>query len=131
MLIFILIIGIIIFILCKSNEQNLGDDYFYLPKYEAIDIGYKGGGIVYKSKEKYFFHDIKISGNVAEAKANKDFIIALQNKDTSYIKSLNYGTMNSNLYFIIRKKSEEIYEPYNKEEYLLKREELKVPKSLK
>ena len=38
----VLLCGILFFIF-RTDEQDLGDNYFYLPKYEAIDIGYPEG----------------------------------------------------------------------------------------
>ena len=130
-LVIILLCGVLFFV-SEGDEQDLGDNYFYMPKYEAMDVGYPGGGIVYKSPEKYFYKEIKITGNVAEAYANKDFIIASQNTDTSYIETMhsNVAKQGLMLYFIIEKKSDLIYGPYKKEEYLQKREELKVSKKL-
>ena len=127
----ILLCGVLFFVI-KSDEQDLGDNYFYLPKYEAIDLGYPGGGMVYKSSEKYLFKEIKITGNVAEAYSNKDFIIASQNTDTSYNKTMHSNVAKRKLtqYFIIEKKTDILFGPYNKEEYIKKREELGVPRGL-
>ena len=41
------------------DDQNLGNNYFYLPMYEAYDIGYEGS-IIYKSHKKLLFSDIII-----------------------------------------------------------------------
>ena len=70
----ILVLSVAIFIFIKQNDQDLGANYYYLPKYEAIDIGYPGGGIVYKSPQKGSFDEIIIHGNVIQAIANKQFI---------------------------------------------------------
>ena len=45
---------------CQWSDANLGDNYFYLNRDEAIDIGYPGGAIIYKATQKYNFSDIKI-----------------------------------------------------------------------
>ena len=31
------------------DNQELGEGYYYLPSYEAVDVGYPGGSVVYKS----------------------------------------------------------------------------------
>jgi hypothetical protein len=35
----------------KDNE-DLGDGYYYLPPYEALDIGFPEGAVIYKSSQK-------------------------------------------------------------------------------
>jgi len=127
----ILLLGILIFIL-RSDEQDLGDNYYYLPRYEAIDIGFPGGGIIYKSTQKNVFSNIKIYGNVINVNTNEDYIVAIQNADTSYIATTHStdAKKESLQYFIIQKKSDLVYGPYTKEKYLQKREELEVPKEL-
>jgi hypothetical protein len=131
--IFVILLSGVLFFIWGVDEQNLGDNYYYLPKYEAVDIGYPGGAIIYKSAQKNIFSDIKIHGNVISVDNNKDFIIAIQNADSSNIEKTNssIAEKNSLNYFIIVKKSNLIYGPFNKEEYLQKRDELRVPKELK
>lgn len=113
----------------KGNEQDLGDNYFYLPKYEAVDIGSPDGAIIYKSKERNVFTDIKIHRNVISVDKNKDFIIAIQQDDS--ITQPKVQDSKFLHYFIIAKQTDMVYGPFSKVEYLKKREELKIPHNLK
>ncbi|HET9058202.1 MAG TPA: DUF3997 domain-containing protein [Chitinophagaceae bacterium] len=128
----ILFLGILFFIIRRSDDQNLGDNYYYLPEYEAIDVGYPGGAIIYKSTQKYLFSNVKISGNIISVNTNKDYIIALQQKiDSVFDKtSSNITEKDSLKYFIIQKKADLLFGPYSKDEYIKKREELGIPKEL-
>ena len=121
--ILILFFVVIIILLWGNDEQNLGDDYYYLPDYEAIDVGYPGGPIIYKSQQKYLYSDIKLR-DVVDAISNSDFVIASQKKD-----SFNFEK-DSLQYYIIVKKTDSIYGPYDRGEYLQKREKLNIPKKL-
>jgi len=105
-----------------NDEQDLGDNYYFLPEYEAIDIGFPDGAVVYKAAQKNVFNDIKIQGNVVDARGNSDFIVVSQRKDSSNIDTLQY--------YIIAKKTDSIYGPYNTEGYLQNRKKLNVPKNL-
>lgn len=130
----ILIVSILIllYFIWNKSEQELGDSYYFLPKYEAIDIGYPGGAIVYKSSHKYVFSDIKITKDVICAKSNGDYIIAIQqtkshNRDRAQTDSMIDDSLK---YYIINKKLDKVYGPYSKDEYLEKRVALKIPKKL-
>jgi hypothetical protein len=113
----------------RGNEQDLGDNYFYLPKYEAVDIGYPDGAIIYKSTERNVFSDVKIHRNVISVDKNKDFIIAIQQDDSvTQPKAQDSKYLH---YFIIAKQTDMVYGPFSKIEYLKKREELKIPHNLK
>lgn len=122
----------ILFFIWRIDEQYLGEDYYYLPKYEAIDIGYPGGAVIYKSKQKNVFSDVKIHADVISVNNNKEFIIALQKIDSTNIEKTNPNILDKDslLYFIIVKKSDLVYGPFSKMEYLKKREELKISKKL-
>lgn len=125
-IIVLLIVCGVLFLITRTDEQTLGENYYYLPEYEAYDVGYPEGGIIYKSSERYLFSNIIIHGNVIRMNDNKGFIIAMQLKNDSTKIDKNELLH----YFIIEKKSDLIYGPYKKEEYLQKREELGVPKEL-
>jgi len=114
--------AIIVFVFMGNDEQDLGDNYYFLPEYEAIDIGFPDGAVVYKASQKNVFNDIKIQGNVVDARGNSDFIVVSQRKDSSNIDTLQY--------YIIAKKTDSIYGPYNTEGYLQNRKKLNVPKNL-
>lgn len=115
-----------------KSEQYLGDNYYYLPKYEALDIGYPGGSIIYKSDKKNVFVDVKIPNEVIMVNKNKEYIIAIQQDHSAHNTSMPTNILDSsNLnYFIINKHTDIVYGPYTKTEYLKKKSELKIPHSL-
>lgn len=122
--ILIISLAIILLIFWGDDDQYLGNDYYFLPEYEAIDIGFPDGAVIYKATQKNVFNDIKIQGNVVEAISDTYFIIATQIKNNTSFEN------DSLQYYIIVKKVDSIYGPYNKEEYLHKREKLNIPKKL-
>lgn len=74
-------IGIVFFITkTEKDTETLGDNYYYLSPYEAIDVGFPEGAIIYKSSQKNLFSDIKIQGEVISINYDKDFIVAVQQK---------------------------------------------------
>lgn len=105
----ILLVILVTFFLKLKNDESLGDSYYYLPKHEAIDIGFPEGAIIYKSSQKYVFNDIKISKEVVEVNFNENFILAVQltKNYTFKEKVLNY--------YIIEKKTDIVYGPFTKE----------------
>ena len=62
----------------ENDNQELGDNYYFLHDYEAVDIGFPDGAVIYKATQKNVFNNIKIHGNVVGANSNNDFIIAIQ-----------------------------------------------------
>ncbi|WP_187478094.1 hypothetical protein [Amniculibacterium sp. G2-70] len=108
-----IILGITIFIFWLGYEywdydEDLGDGYYFLPEYEAKDIGFPDGAIVYKSFDKNVFEDIKIPATVIEAKNTGDYIVAIQIPQNDTIRK----------YFVINKKTDEIIENLNRKEFL-------------
>lgn len=130
-IIVILLFGILFFI-WQIDEQDLGKDYYYLPKYKAIDIGYPGGAVIYKSAQKNVFNNVKVQGDIISINKNKEFIIAIQNIDSVNINKVKLNALDSNYlhYFIIVKKTDSVYGPFNYVEFLKKRKELKIPEEL-
>jgi hypothetical protein len=129
----LLLIGILFFV-TGDDEQILGDNYFYLPEYEAVDVGYPGGAIIYKSPQKNLFREIKIHNKVLSVAHNRDFILAIQQPMDSLLTKKESSNVSDNKvlnYFIIVKKSDSIYGPLSKPEYLQKRKELNIPEDLK
>jgi hypothetical protein len=121
----IILIAVIIYFLSGSDEQDLGDNYYFLPEYEAIDVGFPDGAIIYKAPEKYIFNDIIIHRDVTNAKSNADYIIATQKVDSLGVKEVSI------LYYIIEKNTELIYWPLNRQEFVEKRNELSIPERLR
>lgn len=103
-----IVYSIILALICFScNQRELGDDYYYLPKYEAIDIGYpEGEAIVYKSNQEYSFSDVKIRGDVLEVEADSKFIIA--KRDPLISNAINTGVVE---YYVILKETDSIIGP--------------------
>ena len=123
-LIMVLVLAIISFFILEIDEQDLGGNYYYLPAYEAVDVGYPGGAIIYKSQQKYSYSDVKIQEEVISVNNNKDFVVAIQKLNNSSTKR------DSLQYYIIAKKSDLVYGPYDKKRYMQKRKELNVPNKL-
>ncbi len=132
-IVIILLVVFLYLIWGGANEQDLGDNYYYLPKYEAVDIGYPEGAIIYKSAQRNVFVDVKIHRNVTSVNKNRDFIIAIQQDDSVNIKNKQSNVLDDDdlHYFIIVKFTDIVYGPFSKIEYLKKRDELKIPHSLK
>ncbi len=125
------IFGIIIFI-PKKNKEVLGQNYYYLTKEEALDLGYPGGPIIYKSPQKNYFKEVLIKGNLTDVVYNDDFILAIQNTDTLYQKkdSNSLSSMGKNIYYIIQKKSDIFSGSLSFEQYQNYRVKVGVPKEL-
>lgn len=110
------------------SEAELGDGYYYLSYYDAIDVGYNEGSLIYKSTQKSYYQTILIQGGIVEVKKNKQFIIVGQNKqqvDRNFKTEVYY-------YWIIDKKNKpDVYGPFTLDDYLTKKRELEVPKNLR
>ena len=74
----LLLIVIICFVSCK-DKTDLGSNFFYLPDYESIDIGYPYGTIVYKSKEKNKFEKVLVYADIVSINNSDSYIIVKQN----------------------------------------------------
>lgn len=128
---FILLL-VVVYFTFFVDEQNLGDNYYYLPRYESIDVGYPEGAIIYKSSERYVYSDVKVHGDVISVNSDEKYIIAIQNVDNSNNQKNEIEKTNSQLlkYFIIDKKSDLIYGPFSMGEFMKKSELLGVSKEL-
>jgi hypothetical protein len=95
------------FIFCSCSNRDLGDGYYYLPKYESIDIGYPdGAAIIYKSNQEYLYSDVKIQGDVIEVKSNSKYIIAKRNPLINRDKNTEILE-----YYLILKKNDSLIGP--------------------
>lgn len=126
------------------SEQKLGDGYFYLPDYEAMDVGYPYGSIVYKSNQKNVYRDILIHADVISCTVKGHYILvvqkpnkALRKKEIMDIVSLrnnNYSERNKSIvadslinsyeefrnpinYYVIEKQSGVLGGPFTKSEF--------------
>lgn len=93
-----------------DTDSDLGNGYFYLPPYEALDIGSPYGAIIYKSdiKNTYTLGDVRVSATVVKAKSRGDYIIAIQELKNDTVKK----------YFIIDKRNDKVFKDLNKKEFL-------------
>jgi len=91
-----------------DSDMDLGDGYYYMPEYEAKDIGFPDGAIVYKSFDKSVIEDIKIPATVIEAKNRGNYIIAIQIQQNDTVKK----------YFVIDKKSGKVFKDLSRKEFL-------------
>jgi hypothetical protein len=115
----VLVIALIFY---SCNDRNLGDGYYFLPKHEAIDVGYPNNeAIVYSSNQEYSFDDIKISGDVLEVASDSKFIIAT--RDPLVNMDINSGEIE---YYIIDKKIDKVFGPLTKDEFIIKIELLDI-----
>ena len=109
-----------------SNEE-LGNGYYYLPDYEAIDIGYCKGSTIYKSIQKDYFQTVLIQGGILEVMKDRDFILVGQNKQQFDLKQKTAVYY----YWIINKNTSEVFGPLAFDDYLTKKKELGVSEKLK
>lgn len=109
------------------SDEELGNGYYYLPDYEAEDIGYCEGSTIYKSIKKNYFQIILIQGGILEVTKDRDFIVVGQNKQQD---DLSYKT-KVHFYWIINKNNSEVFGPLTFDEYMVKKKDLGVPKDLK
>ncbi|WP_289056288.1 hypothetical protein, partial [uncultured Carboxylicivirga sp.] len=94
----------------SCNDRDLGDGYFYLPKYESIDIGYPNcEAILYKSTAEYVFSNVRIRGDVIEVKSNSKYIIVKRDPLIEYDK--NTGIIE---YYVLLKDNDSLIGPLNK-----------------
>ncbi len=104
----ILIFALICF---SCSNRDLGDGYYFLPKYESVDVGYPNGeAIIYKSNQEYIFSEVKIRGDVVNVKSDTEFIIA--KRDPQISRDNNTGLIE---YYIIIKKNDSVIGPLNQE----------------
>ena len=73
-----------LFTLFSCNDgSDLGNKYYYLPNYEALDIGYAYGSLVYKSNNKNHFNNVLIYSEIERINYNDEYILAIQQPNKS------------------------------------------------
>lgn len=70
-----------------TSEQLLGEEYFYLPQYEAVDVGYPGGTTIYKSDHQNVFTTVLVQGGVVEVQKDNHFILAARNRKGNLVQA--------------------------------------------
>ncbi len=117
-----------------SEQRYLGENYYYLPVYEALDMGYPGGAVIYRSEQVNYFDDVKICGDVIDVEFDEVFVLAIQDPNQNVLcdkKTETYLTDVVGLnYWIIAKQEDIVYGPYSKEKFQTARIILKVPTDL-
>jgi hypothetical protein len=114
-----------------ADEQELGEGYYYLPSYEAVDVGYPGGPVVYKAAQKHVFSHIRIDGDLKGVHANRRFILAVRDPPAASAAGKGVPLKRQGLqYFILVKDSDAVYGPYTAVEYAQQRTRLGVPQDL-
>ena len=120
---------VVVIIFNSCDEKKLGDNYFYLPDYEAQDIGFPYGSIIYQSQKQNSFSNILVYAEIVKVKQIDDFILVKQKPNIelykkyineitisnySKIDSLFYNDVN---YFIINKRITKVSKAYNIEDF--------------
>lgn len=120
---------------CKDKTE-LGNGYYFLPDYEAFDVGIPEGAILYKSTSKYSIHDVLIKNKVIDVDFNHNHIIAVQRKcenlydKNGNVEKMNYWCDKYLSYYIIEKKGDKLHGPFNSSEFNEYRKKLKVSEEL-
>jgi hypothetical protein len=68
------------------SEGSLGDGYFYLPEYDAMDTGYPYGSVVYKSTQKNIFQQLIIRADVISCTVKGHYILVVQKPNKALMK---------------------------------------------
>lgn len=123
----VLLIGAIVS-LTITDDQDLGDGYYYLPNYEAIDIGYPDGPIIYRSTQKRYFMEVIIKDNIHNVVSNRKYIVVYAKEKEKC--SLSDSKRGNDRYYIINKKSGKVEGPIGNHEFLERVSELGVLKEL-
>lgn len=71
-----------------QNSEDLGDNYHALSEYEASDVGYPYGAIIYKSSQKYSFQETIIYSNVISYKSNDAYILVSQRPNKEIMRNI-------------------------------------------
>lgn len=121
-------------------DTDCGDNYFIQDAYRVQDFSLAAGTCLYRSNSSAWipsvFPDerVVIYSGLVDFKHTRRFIIVSQNKEMkdSFVygdSNDGYYRENSNPYYywIIDKRSDEVYGPMTKAEYIQRRRELKVP----
>ena len=91
---------------CKFSNSSLGDNYWYLDIYEAQDVGYPGGAIIYRSPNRNVIDQVLIKGNVIDESHNDNYIIA---------KQIPINKKQNECFFIIDKIDDIVFGPLSKD----------------
>jgi len=99
---------------CCNDGTHLGNNYYYLPDYESVDIGYPYGSIVYKSHEKYHFDEVVIFSDINKITSNEKYIIVLQRPNKNILKSIIKDDLTLwNEHYLKTKKDSIVILPYD------------------
>ena len=73
-------------LLFSCYESDLPNHYYFLSSFEASDIGYPYGSIIYKSNIKNVFQKVVVYSDIIKYKVNKKSIIVIQKPNIQFAK---------------------------------------------
>ncbi|WP_298150023.1 hypothetical protein [Flavobacterium sp.] len=81
----------VLFLFISCDEKKLGNSYYYLPNYEAYDLGYPYGSIIYKSKNENVYDNVIVYSDILHCIYDDNYILIIQkpNKDLMIKKIVN------------------------------------------
>ncbi len=76
-----------------GDEDELGNGYYVLTDFDAMDLGSSFGSIIYKGNKEFSYDKMIVYSGVKKYNYNDDFIIVYQNVDEKLIKKnlIDYG----------------------------------------
>ena len=81
----ILFLSIFCFLSWRNND-NLGSGYYYLSDFNAMDVGYPYGSIVYKSNQENLYKKIIIYSKIEYINYDEEYICIVQKPNKSLMK---------------------------------------------
>lgn len=121
---------IMLFVFVSTSEiKNLGENFYYMSKWVAIDVGNPYGSMIYKSEMRnaYSQDDIIVNQGILQVVSDEFFILYVQNKNK------NDSEKDNNPYYwgIIQKETAELLGPFNYQDYCITKNKLGVPNKLR
>ncbi|ACU05857.1 hypothetical protein [Pedobacter heparinus] len=68
----------LVLILFSCTQRNPSKNYYYLSEYDALDVGYPYGSIVYKSTKEYHYQKVVVFSDVLMYKSDSRYILMEQ-----------------------------------------------------
>ncbi len=124
-MLFVLVAGLLILV-TRADNQKLGDGYFYLPNYEAIDVGYPDGSIIYKSTKKNLYKEVVVRDNILSVVSDRRYIGVYAKGDLA-----DPQPASGDRFYLVDKISGKVYGPLGDQAFLGIINELEVPGKIK
>lgn len=100
----ILLLSIFCFLSCK-NKDVLGSGYYCLSDFDAMDVGYPYGSIIYKSNQENFYKKIMVYTKIEKVNFNEEYILIVQQPNKALlIKRIKDDLELWNNYYLENKK---------------------------